>query len=285
MYSDSDGTSLGRNASNFSHLSLRKRFDDGMHIIPKDKFENTNKILRNSHIISMATMANTNDQTMARESANFGQNKEENLGNSEIAIQGPYFDHIIAKCFHLSCKSTPPNEWEKNEELVGMIIYTEMLNLKTKMFKQLLRIRPGYVYIRKSKDIKKYKQKKKNMDGIVHGALFYSLFGKYPDQMGLKDNELQHSGFSYFKRKNETEFKWLPNSITLNAASEKNSIGKVVAEHPYKDSEREMNENEFGYLMEAIESWKQGGHYNFPLTLKTSFVGKENDCQYQTLQL
>ena len=78
----------------FKHVYVDK-FEDGMHIMPKEEFQNQNKNLRNSHITSMVTMANSNDQTVVRTTAHYGPNSEENLGSSEIANERIYFEHII----------------------------------------------------------------------------------------------------------------------------------------------------------------------------------------------
>ncbi len=83
-----------------------------------------------------------------------------------------------------------------------MIIYSELLGYPTP--KGQLRIRPGYVYIKKVNSMElKFTESR---EGIVHGKLFMSLFYTEPSKL----NDLITSGFS---RKNG---EWKFNSSTLN---------------------------------------------------------------------
>jgi hypothetical protein len=87
-----------------------------------------------------------------------------------------------------------------------MIIYNTMTYLSPKHGE--LRIRPGYVYIKKSEDLPKGIE---NVEGAVHGQLFYDLFGKHANEM--KADNILTSGFAKLGI-------WKFNSHTLNKGTQ-----------------------------------------------------------------
>ncbi|TNV78511.1 hypothetical protein FGO68_gene10130 [Halteria grandinella] len=72
--------------------------------------------------------------------------------------------------FHLSCKSSDVRDWTK--DIGGIIIYTDGLV-------NGIKFRGGYVIIQTLESLKHIQ----SSEGIIHGKLFKSLFGKEPSQL------------------------------------------------------------------------------------------------------
>ena len=72
--------------------------------------------------------------------------------------------------FHLSCKSSEVGDWAK--DIGGIIIYTDG-------FVNGIKFRGGYVIIKTLESLKHIH----SSEGIIHGKLFKSLFGKEPSQL------------------------------------------------------------------------------------------------------
>ncbi|TNV74427.1 hypothetical protein FGO68_gene11172 [Halteria grandinella] len=146
-------------------------------------------------------------------------------------------EQIEVTHFHLSCQGSSVAEWKK-QNLAGMIIYSELMDYTRPISGKNLRIRPGYVYIKASQEVKALSR-----EGQVHGGLFYSLFEQQPS-----DLKLVTSGFA------RVDGKWKFNSITLSTKTE-----------GWHDSDKEMSAPEQKELKKALKHWEKGGEQNYAI--------------------
>ncbi|CDW78478.1 UNKNOWN [Stylonychia lemnae] len=149
---------------------------------------------------------------------------------------------LPVQTLHLSCKSDPAVKWKK-DDIIGFVIYSQLQFLKSEGFIQ--RFRPGYVYIRKAKNLEVNLKKQTSIQ--IMTKLVTAYFGTNTQSLDIC--------MAYFMRKDK---KWvfLPNLTTnINQV-----IGEAICPAMILFNEQQQNQ-----LLKGIEHWVKGGPQNCPL--------------------
>ena len=84
-------------------------------------------------------------------------------------------DAIEVTCFHVSCQSDKIDNYDKGENLVGVVLYQK--DGKNDWYWNKVHCKSGYIIIKKSENIKD----EPKGGSMVHGQVFQSVFKEFPN--------------------------------------------------------------------------------------------------------
>jgi len=145
-------------------------------------------------------------------------------------------DDIEVTCLHVSCKSDKIDDYDKGDDLAGVILYQK--DGKNDFFWNNVHIKSGYIIIKKSKNLKAFS----NGNSMIHGKVFQFMFNEFPN------NGVVAGGFA---RKDN---KWKYNSFMCNAIN-----------NGYTDCAKPMYNEEKECIEKTIKNWIQTKKQNYKL--------------------
>ncbi|WP_257292098.1 ubiquitin-like protein [Endozoicomonas sp. ONNA1] len=151
--------------------------------------------------------------------------------------RGEPIKQIPLRFLHVSCHSYKPKSLYGNERLAGIMLYSA--DGKLDWVKNGVHCKAGYIIIQRTQAIKGIKS---SFPSQIHGKLYKSVFGEYPDSSVIG------CGFSY----NPDSQEWVFNSISLN-----------IVDDDYHDGSKILTEIEKDLLIDAVKNWFYTGEQNF----------------------